>query len=174
MQKPIAARRVAIILADNFNDQEYEQVRSRLEAAGAYVKVISKFKGMLTGQNGMQVEVDKSYVTTASVLFDAVFVPGGKHCETLMEHGDALAFLAESYKHFKPIGATSEAIELLKEARLKGATVPTPDSTEPVENEGVVCAWNLSDFNGYAELFIQAMMKHRHWGRGQKADMVMA
>jgi catalase len=40
--------------------------------------VVSKFLGTLQGEGG-EVEVDKSYVTTASVLFDAVFVPGGRH-----------------------------------------------------------------------------------------------
>jgi catalase len=37
------------------------------------------------------VEVDKTFVTEASVLFDATFVPGGQESiQTLQQQGDAV------------------------------------------------------------------------------------
>src|SRR5690606_3188476 len=72
----------------------------------------------------------------ASVLFDAVFVPGGRHVDTLRKHGDAVHYLSEQFKHGKPVGATGEAVELLRQARLDGVTLA--DSAEVVESHGVV------------------------------------
>ena len=83
-----------------------------------------QFLGTLAGDGG-EVVVDRSYVTTASVVFDAVFVPGGRHVDALRTHGDALHFLSESFKHGKPVGATGVAVELLRLALDDMAAVKT-------------------------------------------------
>jgi catalase len=65
--------------------------------------------------------VDKTFLTSASVLFDAIYVPGGaESVETLKMQGDAVHFINEAFKHCKPIVAIAEGVELLKTSDIKG------------------------------------------------------
>src|SRR5690606_6681310 len=82
--KSAKTREVAILAADGFDYDALMKVKSALKDAGAKPKIISKFLGKIKSADGKEVEVDKSFITVASVLFDAVFVPGGaKNIETL-------------------------------------------------------------------------------------------
>lgn len=65
-----------------------------------------------------------------------------------MEHAGALHFVAEAYKHCKPIGADENGAELLKK------TVPQIKE----EEDGIITDGNL-------DKFIDAIMLHRFWDR---------
>jgi hypothetical protein len=65
--------KVAILAAEGFDHEALDTTKGAIEAAGARPMIVSKFLGTLEGEGG-EVQVDKSYVTTASVLFDALFV----------------------------------------------------------------------------------------------------
>jgi catalase len=178
-KKPgVETLKVAILAAEGFDHAALEEVKGALEGAGARTMVVSRFLGTLKGDGG-EVEVDKSYVTTASVLFDAVFVPGGRHVETLRGQGDALHFVSEAFKHGKPVGATGEGVELLRASPLHG--VQLADSAEAVESMGVVTVAgpeSMADrvkgkvgmsedtgLGGFTQRFLEALAQHRHWGR---------
>jgi catalase len=186
-KKPgVKTLKVAILAAEGVDHDAVMAVKSALEAEGARAKVISKFLGTLKGEGG-DVEVDKSHVTTASVLFDAVFIPGGRHVEALRKQGDAMHFVNEAFKHGKTIGATGEGVELLRAARLEG--VQLADSGTVVESLGVVTVAGPESMadrvkgavgmgektgpGGFETRFLEALAQHRHWGREQK-DMVPA
>ena len=53
-----------------------------LTAAGAVPKIVAPRGGTLKGAGGGGVDVDWSLLTVGSVLFDAVFVPGGQKSAT--------------------------------------------------------------------------------------------
>lgn len=157
----IATRKVAILLADGFDHDQFMVVKQALTDGGAYPKVVAKFKGMLTSADGQEVEADMSHVTTASVVFDAVFVPGGQESiAAQMEQGDALHFVQEAFKHGKPVGATGEGVELLREVRLPGIVLSDGATTS---DKGVVTMRDGTD--GFAERFVEAVAQHRHFDR---------
>ena len=179
--------KVAILAVDGVDDTELATVKAAIEAAGVRTKVVSKFLGALKGRGG-EVQVDKSYITTGSVLFDAVYVPGGdQHVNTLKRHGEALHFVKEAFKHGKVVGATSDGIELLRIAQLNG--VQLADSARPVDSLGVVTAAGPASATdklkgavgltestgpeGFADHFLRALAQHRHWGRDM-SEMVPA
>jgi len=180
-KKPgIRTLKVAILAAEGFDHAALQEVKQALESQGARTMIVSKFLGTLQGEGG-EVKVDKSHVTTASVLFDAVFVPGGRHVETLRKQGDAVHFVNEVFKHGKPIGATGEGVELLRAAKLEG--VQLADTGEAIESLGVVTvagAESMADrvkgavgmsentgIGGFTQRFVEALAQHRHWGREQ-------
>jgi catalase len=181
-KKPgIRTLKVAILAAEGFDHEALTETKEALESGGARTMVVSNFLGTLRGEGG-EIEVDKSYVTTASVLFDAVFVPGGRRSvDALLTHGEALHFVAEAFKHGKPVGATGEGVELLRAAPMNG--VRLADSSEAVEHRGVVSvagdgsrsdrvrgAVDLGEstgVGGFVSLFLDALAQHRHWGRDQ-------
>ncbi len=73
-----------------------------LTAAGAMPKIIAPRGGTLTGAQGNALTVDYSLLTTSSVLFDAVYVPGGADSVAmLLKDADAVHFVNEAYKHLQ-------------------------------------------------------------------------
>ncbi|CAN5752943.1 catalase [soil metagenome] len=184
-KKPgVKTLKVAIIVAEGFDHGALMETKKALEAAGARTMVVSKFLGSVSGDGG-EVEVAKSYITTASVLYDAVFVPGGKHVEILRKQGDAVQFVNEAFKHGKTVGATGEAVALLRSAALEG--VQLADSEDVVESLGVVTvagsetvgdrgrgAVGMEEstrIGGFTTRFISALSQHRHWGREKSEEV---
>jgi catalase len=88
--------------------------------------------GVLTGVGGEQIKADFSFLAGSSVLFDAVYVPGGEtSVETLEREPEAVNFLNEAYKHCKTIAATGAGVELLDASDAAGDRAG--DSVDPVD-----------------------------------------
>jgi catalase len=149
----IRTRKIAILAADGVDGGALSGIQKALKAAGAQAKIIAPRLGTLKTAQGHDVKIDWSFLTTGSVLFDAVFVPGGdKSLETLTAEPRAVEFVAEAYKHCKAIGATGEGRALLQSAGIG------------LKDRGVVLGKD-ADVSGVAGKFIQAVAQHRHWER---------
>ena len=173
-------RKVAILVAEGFDHGAVTQMKSALKEAGATAKIVAKSGGMVTGADGQALEVDELFVTTASVVFDAVFVPGGsRSVEALKAQGHAVHWINETFKHCKPVAALDEGIALLQASDIAGVQLAGEDAREQVvSDQGVVTAFGSSgdgsrDLDPVAGQFIEAIAQHRHWSRDQK-DMVPA
>ncbi len=171
----IKSRRVAVLAANGVDESALQAVKKALEEKGAQGKLISKTLGTIKGSGGQQVPVDMNAVTTSSIMFDAVFIPGGQQSvEQLKTQGDALHFIAKAYVHNKTIAATDAGIELLR-----SAGVPDQVLSNAVTNGGagssygVVTAGNTSDLEPFIEQLASAIAQHRHWMRPQQ-ERVMA
>nr|MBP7322035.1 catalase [Deltaproteobacteria bacterium] len=173
VKNTVKSRRVAILAADGFNYDELMTVKNALTEAGASCKIVSMYHGLLKGTNGKEVEVDKNHVSTASVLFDAVYVPGGKRSvETLKTQGDAIHFLNEAFKHCKAVAALSEGVELFSESSIHGVSLAAKSSSADIISEhGVITAWRRVDLKAFAASFIEAIAMHRHWDREEKESI---
>ena len=144
----IVARRVAILTADGVNDETFTIVKKELCDLGAMVAIIAPRHGFVTTKSGDQYPIDESLLTAASVVFDAVYVAGGEGVKTLSTNPDALHFVAESFKHCKPVGADSDAVDFLKKA--------IPEIKLPAK--GVSTKGNVQDF-------VKDIQHHRFWDR---------
>jgi catalase len=162
-------KKVAILAADGVDTQALMRLRDALKKEGAMVEVVSRLLGKLKGTAG-EVEVDRNYVTAASVMYDAVLVADGRDsASALKQHGDAVHWINETYKHCKTVGAIGAGIELLRAARL--GDVRLAEGTEVVSERGVVTATGAMD--DFAAAFVEALGEYRHWERQDK-DMVPA
>jgi catalase len=164
-KESIVTRKVALLAADGVDVGSVNRVKNALEDAGAMVKVVAPRLGVLKGDGG-KLDIDFSLLTTSSVLFDALYVPGGaRSIETLAAERDAITFVTEAFRHCKPIAADGEGVELLRECPgLFGSGGETP--------EGVVTNANAAD-DAFAEQFIDAMRQHRFWNRPRKNRVSM-
>lgn len=144
----IKARRIALLTANGVNDEAFTKTQKVLCELGAVVKVIAPRHGFVATKKGDEYPVDDSLLTADSVLFDAVYVAGGDSVKTLMEHAGAVHFVAEAYKHCKPIGADDNGAELLKKA--------IPGLNDP--EDGIVTDGNLDEF-------VSDIILHRFWDR---------
>jgi catalase len=173
IKNTVKSRRVAILAADGFNHDELSMVMEGLKGAGAHVKVISMYLGKLKGVDGKEVMVDKNYVSTASVLFDALYIPGGKESvQALKSQGEAVHFVNEMFKHCKPIAALTEGVELFRESDIGGVNlVESSKCGEIVSDKGVVTACGPLDMDVFVKTFCEAIGRHRHWDREEKSKV---
>jgi len=161
----IATRVVAILIADGFAAADVRAVTDALIAAGAIPEIIAPVQGMIQGDSAV-VEADKAFIHTASVLYDAVYVPGGAAAiDTLPDNGDAVNFIKEAFKHGKAIGATGGGLALLERAELPGIALAEDDAAETTNDCGVVTAGEAGDLAAFAEAFVGAIAKHRDFTR---------
>jgi catalase len=155
----IKTRKVAILAADGVDAKAVESMKAALSGAGAQGKVVAPALGELKGGNGGKVPVDFSLLTASSVVFDAVYVPGGaRSTASLAAEQDAVDFVAEAYRHCKTIGATGEGVEFVRSCP---GIVSTPNQGAL---EGLVLVEEKKD-SSFAKSFIKEIGKHRHWIR---------
>jgi catalase len=163
----VKSRQIAILAADGCNHAQVMEMKQALQNAGAKVNVVSKFGGMLQSAEGQEMEVDKTFLTSASVMFDAIYVPGGQQSiEALKQQGDAIHFINEAFRHGKAIAATGEGVELLQASDIVGAELADQDGRIAADN-GVVTT-RYGSIQDVSQQFITAIAQHRHWNRTQK------
>lgn len=170
IRNTIKTRKVAILATDGFDHSALMAVKSSLLDNGAMSEVVSKDLGTIRSADGQEIEVDKNYLTTSSVMYDAVFVPGGQQSiEALKTHGDAIHFINEAFRHCKPIAASGDGVELFREANLVDIDFARPGATgEVISDKGVITTYNTSDPAALVRPFIEAIAQHRHWARQMK------
>jgi catalase len=169
----IKTRKIAVLVADGFNDASLAAVTKALKAAGAQAKIIAPRLGTIVSANNFELEVDFSLLTASSVLFDAVYVPGGvQSVNALMKEADAIHFVNEAYKHCKPIAASDEGVDLLRASYVGGALAASENNGKSslVSDEGIV-AGPGAKARAFADEFIAAIAQHRFWSREKKGGV---
>ncbi|MEO6582818.1 MAG: catalase [Ferruginibacter sp.] len=158
----IKTRQVAILAADGVNGNALNTMKNALRAAGADAYVIAPRQNYILSNADEQIPVDHSFLTTSSVLFDAVYVPGGTNSvATLEAEPDAIQFLNQAFKHCKAIAADKDAMQVM-EATYFYKKLPEDNSANTVMMEGVAIG---EDTQKLSKLFIEAIAKHRFWER---------
>jgi catalase len=150
----ILTRQIAVLASDGVSGNTLNIVKKQLSGAGAVVEVIAPRQGFIQTAEGAAIEVDKSFLTTASVLYDAVYVPGGANSViALQNEPDAIHFLNEAWRHCKAIAFDEDALPILKATYFgqQGSTT-----------EGLIIN---NDANLLADQFILAVQQHRFWNR---------
>jgi catalase len=159
----IATRKVAILAADGVDDASVAAMKSALADAGAQGKLVAPRLGFLKGAGGDELPIDFSFLTGSSVLFDAVYVPGGKKSvEALLGERDAIEFVTEAFRHCKTIAASGAGTNLLRACPgLEGVK----ESSGVGAVEGVVTAGEVAPV---IPRFLDLIARHRHWNRKGK------
>ncbi|MCE3225091.1 MAG: catalase [Nitrospira sp.] len=146
----IKTRKVAIVAADGVSSAELVRMENSLKEKGAIAELVAPHMGTLRGATGESLKIDKTLATAGSVMYDAVYVAGGKESvDQLLGDHEARHFVREAYNHGKAIAAAEEGADLLKAVGI---------TTAP----GVVYEKKGANQSG---AFIDAMMQHRHWNR---------
>ncbi|QRR00318.1 catalase [Dyadobacter sandarakinus] len=158
----IETRKIAFLAADGVDELSVTTVKNALEAAGAVVEIIAPRQNFVEAENDTKIAVDHTFLTAASVFYDAVYVPGGINSAASIEaEPDAIHFLNEAFKHCKAVAADAGAIQVLQATNF-GRKLPADYSDESVLMEGVIVG---SDLEKVASQFITAISQHRFWER---------
>jgi catalase len=166
----VVGRKVAVLAAEGVNAGDVRSVREALIDDGAFCDVIGPHDGALPAAGGGVVEVDRALRNAASVVYDAVVIPGGRESvDALIRCGDAVHFVAEAVKHGKPVGAMGEGIELLKAVpMLEGVRVAGGYEEEVVDRGVVTQIASGAATRGFLSELKEAIAKHRHWDRAKE------
>jgi catalase len=162
----IRSRRVAFLASEGVKSRELSTIHDALRQLGAHVEIVSFTVGKIRGDRGERFVVRKTFLTTTSVHFDAVYVAGGaQSVEALAQSREARHFVCEAYSHAKPIGAYSDGIDFLHALDL--ANIPMADSAQDlvVSHLGFVSARSPESEEAFVLAFAKAIASHRHWDR---------
>ena len=146
-----ATRKVAILVSDDVKDADVKAVQDALKGAGAMWEVVGTHLGPQKDAKG--VVATQTFDTTASVLYDAVYVPGGQKGQALLTNGKAVHFVEEAFAHFKPIAVAGETKEMGRVAAKK-------------ETPGVIVG---ADGGAVAKDLVGALATGRFWSRDVSA-----
>jgi catalase len=156
----IRTRMIAILAADGVDENSLLEMKEALEAEGAMTDIIAPKLGTLTADGNTVIPVNQSFLTAASVFYDAVYVPGGTNSvATLAAEADTIHFLNEAYKHCKAIAADESARQVLESTYFYKKV---PADNETAQAEGIIIHDNI---NKLATRFITAVSQHRFWDR---------
>lgn len=123
MQHDLNGKKVAILMADGFEQVEFEKPQQALEEAGASTFVISPNDDEVTGwdgeanDHGDSFEVDLPVAEANADDYDALLLPGGvKNPDTLRQVPEAVAFVRAFFEAGKPVAAICHGPQMLIEA----------------------------------------------------------
>jgi catalase len=157
----VRTRQVAILVAPGVTGAGIAALQCALREAGAAPKLIGSKLGAIETAGGIEFQIDATFETSPSVLFDAVVVPDGVTGVAALSALDhALGFLAEQYRHGKTLLALGAAAALLTKA---GVASTLPDGAP---DPGVLT--DITDAGQATTRFIEALARHRHPVREQR------
>lgn len=117
-------KRVAMVLAPNFEDVEAIDPKDYLEAKGADVTVIGIETGEIAGKKGGSLEATTTFDRVSPEEFDALVIPGGGAPENLRIDDGAVEFTRKFVQSGKPVAAICHGPQLLISAKvLDGRTL---------------------------------------------------
>ncbi|NGN68860.1 catalase [Streptomyces sp. A7024] len=156
----IRTRKIAVLVADGVDTAQVTAVRDALAGHGALVEAIAPQDGTVAGADGERHAVDRALPTVASVLYDAVLVPGGGEGNApVADDGAAIRFVRDAYRHGKAIGAVGGGVRMLAALGLG-----TADGDGGVRTEhGVVADPATGPVReAFTDAFVEAIAAHRH------------
>lgn len=188
MQSQLQGRRVAILVANGFEQAEMTEPRKALEEAGATADLISpeekEVQGMNHDEKGRKFKVDVKLASAAPSDYDALLLPGGvANPDKLRVNPAAVKFVQAFFASGKPVAAICHGPWMLVEADvLEGRTLTSWPSLrtdihnaggswvdrEVVSDGGLVTSRKPDDIPAFnrtiLETFAQGAPKTRHAG----------
>jgi protease I len=110
MNHELTGKKVAILVADGFEQSELTEPRKALDKAGAETHIVSpaekKVKGWNHTKPGRSFRVDVPLAQARAGAYDALLLPGGvKNPDTLRADEEAVQFVRAFHESGKPIAA---------------------------------------------------------------------
>ncbi|MBA2709611.1 MAG: type 1 glutamine amidotransferase [Tatlockia sp.] len=123
MADQLKGKKIAILVANGFEQIEMTEPRLFLEEAGAQTDLISpetdKVKGWETNQWGDEFDIDIPLSQAKSSNYQALLLPGGvMNPDKLRLNKEAIEFVKEFYKQNKPIAAICHGPWILIDAEI--------------------------------------------------------
>jgi len=176
MSKPLNGTKIAVLIANGFNEQEFTLCQRPLAEQGASLRIISTNQGLVNGWDGKgwghNFAVDASLNTALGVDYDSLLIPGGQRSlEKLKLTAHSKRFIGSFVGAMKPVVVMGDALELLIQSDLiNGYTVTGSENLEAQAiqrgaewDKGPVCSHqSVMTWNGEGDenQFVSEMIEH--------------
>ena len=175
MKQTLQGMKVAILVADGFEQVELEQPKLALEAAGAETQIVSPAQGEVQGwhhfDEGDRFPVDVPLAQARSMDFDALLLPGGvANPDQLRMQPQAVQFVKDFFAAGKPVAVICHGPWTLIEAGVvRGRTITSWPSLktdlinagatwvdqEVVTDQGVISSRQPADIPAFNQQMIE-------------------
>ncbi len=175
-------RRVAILVADGFEESELFSPKQALEDSGASVEIVSLKRGEVQGFQHMEksksAPVDRTIDEVKAADYDALFIPGGLfNPDHLRGEEKVLAFVKDFFEQKKPVGAICHGPQVLMSAgvvqgrKMTAFKTVQPDlkyagaqvsDEEVVVDEGLVTSRNPDDLPAFNKKLVEEICEGKH------------
>ena len=182
MEKRLEGKRVAILVADGFEQVELTGPKEALEGAGAETQIVSPIEEEVAGWNhydaGDLFTVDVQLSEADAAEFDALLLPGGvANPDQLRMNPEAVAFVKAFFDAGKPVAAICHGPWTLIEAgAVKGRTMTSWPSIKTdlinagaewvdeqvVTDNGLVTSRKPDDIPAFNEKMIEEFAEGTH------------
>src|SRR5438094_2912752 len=138
MARKLDGKKVAILVADGFEQVEMTEPREALDEAGAETKIVSlksgKIQGMHHADKGDKFDVDLAVKDARPEEFDALMIPGGLlNPDALRLDQNALEFARHFFREHKPVAAICHGPQVLISADLVRSEEHTSELQSPYD-----------------------------------------
>jgi protease I len=194
MENKLNGKRVAILVADGFEQVELTGPKEGLEAAGAITEIISPAEKKVRGWEGEDMDwgskfkVDVSLAEANARNYDALLLPGGvMNPDKLRLHPEAIEFIKQFVNSGKPIGAICHGPWTLIDAgAVRGRRMTSYPSIkndlinaganwvdeEVVTDNGIVTSRKPSDIPAFNRKLIEEIAEGVHQREGSPQQAV--
>jgi protease I len=182
MASRLAGRKVAILVADGFEQVELTEPRKALEEAGATTQIVSPEKGTVQGWNHDEkaetFDVEVPLENARADEYDALVLPGGvRNPDTLRTITRAVEFVKGFFDRGKPVAAICHGPWSLVEADVvRGRTLTSWPSLktdiinaggewvdeEVVTDNGLVTSRKPDDLPAFNQKMIEEFAEGKH------------
>ncbi len=189
MNKDLNGLKVAILVAEGFEQQELTEPRKALDEAGATTKIVSPEESEVWGWNhfdkGDLFKVDVPLEEAKTDDFDALLLPGGvANPDQLRMKPEAIDFIRNFFTAGKPVAVICHGPWTLIEAGVvKGRTITSWPSLktdlinagakwvdeEVVVDNGLVSSRNPGDIPAFNKKMLEEFAEGRHKGQTASA-----
>jgi len=147
MNKPLTGQKIAILVANGFDEVDMTHAQRALAALGATLKIVSTENGLVnswvantatgTGAWGHHFPTDANVSTVLAADYDCLFVPGGRRSvDKLKENAHCRRIARGFFDAGKPMMMLGCAVEMLVAAeRASGCTVTGDAASETALTE---------------------------------------
>jgi protease I len=178
-------KKVAILVADGFEQVELTEPRKALDDAGATTHIVSPVEGRVKGWRhdhwGDEMDVDVRLAEADAGDYDALVLPGGQmNPDNLRADDNAVAFARSFFEAGKPVAAICHGPWTLVEADvvrgrrmtsyhsiktdLRNAGAEWVDE-EVVVDQGLVTSRNPDDLPAFNRKMVEEIAEGRHAGQ---------
>src|SRR6186997_3163437 len=184
----LQGKKVAILVAEGFEQVELTAPRQALDEAGAETRIVSPAKGQVQGWNhfdkGDKFPVDVALDQARPQEFDALLLPGGvANPDQLRVMPKAVDFIRHFFTEGKPVAAICHALWPLIDADVvRGRTMTSWPSLrtdlinagakwvdqEVVVDNGLVSSRKPDDIPAFNRKMIEEFAEGKHQAKGQR------
>lgn len=181
----VEGKRVAILVADGFEEVELTSPRAALHQEGAELSIVSPENGAIEAnrhrEKGGSHDVDYNLQNADANGFDALLIPGGLFSpDTLRRDPDAIEFVRAFFRQEKPVFSICHGPQVLISGDLvKGRSMTGFSAIQKdlenagahvldqsvVTDEGLVTSRSPGDLDDFNARIVEELCEGRHSGQ---------